>query len=167
MFNLLRALIYASGFVAAILLFVPARILAGTGLTRAPTLGVPELLVVAVAVAGALLAGWSIVTFAFVGKGTAAPFDPPRRLVVSGPYRYVRNPIYIGAGLGLGAAAFIYRSLALLGYLALLAVVIQALVVWYEEPTLRRTFGAEYAAYCRRVHRWLPRRPAESGGGES
>ena len=66
--------------------------------------------------AGGALALWCILAFALVGKGTPAPFDPPRRLVVAGPYRYVRNPMYIGAGLALTGAAMFYGSLRLLSY---------------------------------------------------
>ena len=103
------------------------------------------------------LALWCVLTFALVGRGTPAPFDPPRRLVVRGPYRFVRNPMYIGAAIALAGAALFYRSLPLLGYLALFLLVTHLFVCVYEEPTLRRAFGAEYEAYCRRVRRWWPR----------
>jgi protein-S-isoprenylcysteine O-methyltransferase Ste14 len=106
---------------------------------------------------GAALALWCIVTFAVIGRGTPAPFDPPRRLVVIGPYRLVRNPMYLGAGLALARAALFYESRALLGYCAAFAFVMYLFVVVYEEPTLRATFGAPYVRYCERVHRWWPR----------
>jgi protein-S-isoprenylcysteine O-methyltransferase Ste14 len=92
-----------------------------------------------------------------VGKGTPAPFDPPRRLVIRGPYRYLRNPMYLGAALALLGAALFYRSLPLLGYVGGFLLVTHGFVVWYEEPTLGRLFGAEYQAYRTRVRRWLPR----------
>src|SRR5450631_479492 len=82
--------------------------------------------------------------------------DPPRRLVVRGPYRFVRNPMYISAGLALAGAALFYESLPLLGYIGLYFVATHLFVVWYEEPVLRHTFGQEYEAYCRRVRRWWP-----------
>jgi protein-S-isoprenylcysteine O-methyltransferase Ste14 len=110
-----------------------------------------------VAAAGGALALWCIGTFAVVGKGTPAPFDPPRRLVIRGPYRYVRNPMYLGAALALLGAAFFYRSLPLLGYAGVFLLVTHVFVVAYEEPTLGRLFGAEYRAYRTRVRRWLPR----------
>ncbi len=112
-----------------------------------------------VGVAGGALALWSIVTFGLFGRGTPAPFDPPRKLVVQGPYRYVRNPMYIGAALALCGAALFYRSTALLGYAGLFLLSTHAFIVWYEEPTLARLFGAEYEAYRARVGRWLMRRP--------
>jgi len=68
----------------------------------------------------------------------------------------VRNPMYWGAGLALLGAAAFYRSLALAGYALVLFGVTQALVRGYEEPTLRKLFGSEYEAYCRRVGRWWP-----------
>ena len=105
-----------------------------------------------------MLALSCVLTFAFIGKGTPAPFDPPRRLVVQGPYRIVRNPMYMGAGMALGGAALFYRSSALAAYVVLFLLVTHLFVVWYEEPTLRGLFGAEYDAYCRRVRRWGPRR---------
>lgn len=141
-----------------LLVFLPSRILQGSGFVRPPTIGLVEVAGILVGVGGGALAVWCILTFALVGKGTPAPFDPPRRLVVAGPYRYVRNPMYIGAGLAVSGAAIFYRSLPLLGYVGLFLVATQAFVVFYEEPTLTRMFGEEYRAYRTRVRRWLPRR---------
>ena len=108
-----------------------------------------------------MLALWCIVTFAVRGRGTPAPFDPPRRLVMLGPYRHLRNPMYLGAGIALAGAALFYRSLALLGYLVAFLLVTHLFVLLYEEPALRSTFGAEYEDYCRRVSRWIPRRSSK------
>lgn len=137
---------------------MPGRILERSGIVRPAQLGAAEYAGLAVAVAGGALALWCIVTFAVVGRGTPAPFDPPRRLVVRGPYRYVRNPMYLGAALALAGAALFYRSTPLFGYTGLFLVATHLFVVWYEEPTLARLFGAEYDAYRARVRRWLPRR---------
>jgi protein-S-isoprenylcysteine O-methyltransferase Ste14 len=109
-----------------------------------------------VAAAGALLALWCVVTFVAIGKGTPAPFDPPRRLVVRGPYRFVRNPMYLGGALALAGAALFYQSLLLLAYGSIFLFAACLFVLFYEEPTLRRTFGADYEAYRRHVGRWLP-----------
>ena len=118
-----------------------------------------------VGVAGGAVALWCVLTFALVGKGTPAPFDPPRHLVVAGPYRYVRNPMYLGAAFALAGAAIFYRSLALLGYVSLFLLTTHAFVVLYEEPTLRRLFGQEYRAYQARVRRWLPRFAVRDSSG--
>lgn len=154
---LARAMTYAALFVGLLLVFVPGRLLTRSGITRPPAIGLPQIMGMLIAAAGAALALWCILTFVVVGRGTPAPFDPPRRLVVRGPYRMVRNPMYIGAGLALAGAALFYRSLTLLGYAALFMLVAYLFVVWYEEPTLGRTFGEEYEGYRRRVRRWWPR----------
>jgi protein-S-isoprenylcysteine O-methyltransferase Ste14 len=118
-----------------------------------------------VGVAGGALALWCIVTFALAGRGTPAPFDPPRKLVVQGPYRYVRNPMYVGAVLALCGAALFYRSIPLFGYAALFLLATHLFVVVYEEPTLARLFGSEYEKYRARVGRWLPRGPTAARSG--
>src|SRR5439155_10264454 len=97
-----------------------------------------------------------VVTFALSGRGTPAPFDPPRRLVIRGPYRFVRNPMYVGAVLALVGSALFYACYAALGYAALFLVCLHLLVVFYEEPGLRHAFASDYDEYCRKVKRWLP-----------
>ncbi|MGH7674042.1 MAG: methyltransferase family protein [Gemmatimonadales bacterium] len=156
MIVLIRALVYASLCIGFVLVYLPAQVLARSGIVRPPAIGLPQVAAMVVGAAGAALALWCILTFAVVGKGTPAPFDPPRRLVVRGPYRFVRNPMYIGAGLALAGAALFYPSLAVLGYTALFFLITHVFVLFYEEPTLRRTFGEEYVEYCRRVRRWWP-----------
>ena len=84
------------------------------------------------------------------------PLDPPRTLVVRGPYAYVRNPMYLGAALALAGAAAYYEAGALWAYAAAFLLSTHAFVVLYEEPTLRRTFGAQYETYCLNVRRWWP-----------
>lgn len=153
MFNLLRALIYGSILVGLVLLFVPT-----PGIERPAATGVWQIIGMAVGGAGAVLALWCVVTFAFIGKGTPVPLDPPRRLVVGGPYRFVRNPMAVGVGLVLTGAALFYQSWLLLGYTALFFLIIHLLILLYEEPTLRRSFGSQYDAYVERVGRWWPRR---------
>ena len=158
---LIRALTYASLFIGLVLVFVPARVLEWSGVVR-PEIGTVQIVGIAAAVVGGTLAIWCVLTFALAGKGTPAPFDPPRRLVVRGPYRFVRNPMYIGAGLALAGASLFFESLALAGYTALFFIVTHLFVRYYEEPTLRRTFGEEYEVYCSGVGRWLPGRSARS-----
>lgn len=157
MLVLVRAVTYAALFVGLVLVFLPARVLSRSGVIPPPAIGVRQVAGMVVVGGGAALALWCVLTFALVGRGTPAPFDPPRRLVVQGPYRVVRNPMYIGAGLALGGAALFYQSVPLLSYMGLFLLVTHLFVVWYEEPTLRRTFGKAYEAYCGRVRRWWPR----------
>ena len=156
MFVLVRVVTYAALFIGLVLIYVPARLLSWSGIVRPAAIGVPQVAGMVIGAAGAAVALWCIFTFASVGRGTPAPFDPPRRLVIRGPYRFVRNPMYIGAGLALAGAALFYESLPLLGYTCFFFFATHLFVVWYEEPTLRRTFEQEYEAYCHRVRRWWP-----------
>jgi protein-S-isoprenylcysteine O-methyltransferase Ste14 len=153
---LIRTVIYATVFIGFVLVYLPASVLSRAGVTRPAAIGAAQVGGMAVGAAGAALALWCIFTFALVGKGTPAPFDPPRRLVVRGPYRRVRNPMYVGAVLALAGAAWFYQSVALLGFTGLFALATHLFVIAYEEPTLRRTFGDEYLTYCRHVRRWWP-----------
>jgi protein-S-isoprenylcysteine O-methyltransferase Ste14 len=156
MFVLVRVVTYSALFIGLVLIYVPARLLSWSGLVRPAAIEAQQIAAMGIGAAGAAVALWCIFTFAMIGRGTPAPFDPPRRLVIQGPYRFVRNPMYIGAGLALAGAALFYKSLPLLGYAGFFFLATHLFVVWYEEPTLRRTFGQEYEAYCRRVRRWWP-----------
>jgi protein-S-isoprenylcysteine O-methyltransferase Ste14 len=158
MFIIARAVVYATLFIGFFLIFVPARLLTSSGIVAPPTFGLWQATGMLLAAAGAALALSCVLTFALVGKGTPAPFDPPRRLVVRGPYRFVRNPMYIGAALAMTGAAIYYRSVALLAYVGVFLLVTHLFVMAYEEPTLRRIFGKDYEAYCARVGRWWPGR---------
>jgi protein-S-isoprenylcysteine O-methyltransferase Ste14 len=92
--------------------------------------------------------------FFSVGRGTLAPFDPPRVLVVRGLYRYTRNPMYNGVLAALAGEAWLYRSAALLEFAAVMLVLFHLMVVIYEEPTLEAQFGESYRAYRGAVPRW-------------
>lgn len=110
---------------------------------------------------------WCAIEFALRGLGTPAPFDPPRRLVVSGLYRGVRNPMYVGLGIALIGEALLLPQIGreMLMMIALLAVVVGLMVTFVEEPALRRQFGADYDDYCRHVGRWIPGlKPFDKGG---
>ncbi|MGA8103031.1 MAG: isoprenylcysteine carboxylmethyltransferase family protein [Candidatus Acidiferrales bacterium] len=156
MFVTFRAITYSTLFVGLLLIYLPARVLSWSGIVRPTVIAGPQIIGIILASAGAVVALWCIFTFAWIGRGTPAPFDPPRRLVIRGPYRFVRNPMYIGATLALGGAALFYESVPLLAYGAIFLLACHLFVVWYEEPTLQRTFGPGYEAYCHRVRRWWP-----------
>jgi protein-S-isoprenylcysteine O-methyltransferase Ste14 len=158
MFVVVRAVTYASIFIGLVLVFVPARLLSAAGVTGPASIGTLQVAGMIIGAAGAVLALWCVLTFAFVGRGTPAPFDPPRRLVVRGPYRFARNPMYIGAGLALAGAALFYWSWRLLAFTALFLLATHLFVLLYEEPTLSRLFGAEYEEYRRTVRRWWPQK---------
>src|SRR6266436_8055343 len=116
MFVFARAVAYAALFIGFVLIYLPARLLSRTGIVRPAAIEVQQVAGMVIGAAGAAVALWCIFTFASVGRGTPMPLDPPRRLVIQGPYRFVRNPMYIGAGLALASAALFYKSLPLLGY---------------------------------------------------
>lgn len=106
---------------------------------------------------GFLVLVWCVRDFFVSGRGTLAPWDPPRHLVVVGLYQFVRNPMYVGVltlVLGWSLAA---GSEWLAWYAAAVAVKFHLRVVFYEEPTLLRLFGAGWTAYAAAVPRWLPR----------
>src|SRR5437763_10362793 len=160
-FALLRTLIVAPLFVALWLWFVP-RWIAGPRVFADPRpLG---WIVVAI---GAIIGLPCVWEFAWRGLGTPAPFDPPRRLVITGPYRFVRNPMYVGMGIALLGEALVFPHITwlLLAMIVSLWAVVSVFIIEYEEPTLRRMFGADYEAYFRAVRRWIPRfRPWYSDG---
>jgi len=114
-------------------------------------------LAVPVMLAGAALAVTCIATFVVIGRGTPAPFDPPRQFVAVGPYRCVRNPMYIGGALLLAGFALYLRSGAALAFCLPWLLLAHIFVLAYEEPALREKFGAPYETYCRTVPRWIPR----------
>ena len=95
--------------------------------------------------------------FALQGLGTPAPIAPPRNLVVSGLYRYVRNPIYVAVVAVILGQGVLFADSRLLVYGALLWLFFHLAVIVHEEPTLRQSFGAEYESYCANVPRWIPR----------
>jgi protein-S-isoprenylcysteine O-methyltransferase Ste14 len=107
--------------------------------------------------AGLALVVWTVTLFVKVGRGTLAPWDPTSRLVVRGPYRYVRNPMITGVGAILAGQALFFRSWAIAIELVLFALVNAIYFPLIEEPGLSRRFGAEYEEYRARVPRWLPR----------
>lgn len=97
--------------------------------------------------------------FAVRGQGTPAPIDPPKKFVRRGPYKWVRNPMYLAVLALVGAEAVFLASWHIAVYLVCLACVFHLIVLLYEEEVLRRNFGAIYEDYRRDVPRWLPRKP--------
>jgi protein-S-isoprenylcysteine O-methyltransferase Ste14 len=102
---------------------------------------------------------WCAETFTFIGKGTPAPIDAPKVLVKEGPYRWVRNPMYIAVLSVVIGEAILFRSFMLAGYALLVGVVVHLFVVSVEEPSLHSQFGESYETYLRTVPRWFPRSP--------
>jgi protein-S-isoprenylcysteine O-methyltransferase Ste14 len=112
--------------------------------------------VVPVAV-GCVLLLWCVRDFYVAGKGTLAPWDPPKRLVIVGLYRFVRNPMYVSVLTLLTGWAVAAGSLRLGVYTVILAIAFHLRVLLFEEPRLAKLFGADWIAYKTSVRRWLPR----------
>ena len=107
-------------------------------------------------IGGAILL-WSFWNFLVEGRGTPAPIDPPKELVVVGFYRYVRNPMYVGIFLILIGHFLWFGFWLLLAYAALAFITTHLFVTFYEEPTLKQNFGTAYEEYLKKVPRWIPR----------
>jgi protein-S-isoprenylcysteine O-methyltransferase Ste14 len=115
------------------------------------------------AAAGALVLLDSFARFAIKGLGTPAPVFPTRYLVITGLYRYVRNPMYVAVVAVIVGQGLILGNVRVLEYGALVWLCFHLFVVVYEEPTLRATFGLEYEGFCSGVPRWIPRLSAWRG----
>ena len=108
-------------------------------------------------VIGGIILLWSFWNFLIDGRGTPAPIDPPKELVATGFYRYVRNPMYVGVLLILIGHFLWFKNVWLIVYAAVAFLIVHLFVTLYEEPTLKKEFGAAYEAYLKRVPRWIPR----------
>src|ERR1700737_637345 len=153
---LAKTLLFTVLVPGTVTIYVPRRILLSRSGNDVLPIGPLRYLGAALLAAGAAVYLWCAWDFATAGRGTPAPIDPPRRLVVRGLYRNVRNPMYLGILLLLGGEALLFRSRALLAYAALVFLFFFVFVVAYEEPALRRKFGQDYERYCDRVPRWIP-----------
>ena len=116
---------------------------------------------IALGACGLLKCVWD---FAAIGRGTLSIVDPPRKLVVRGLYRYVRNPMYVSVLTIVFGEALFFQSKPLLQYALGCLLAVHLIVTFYEEPTLRRRFGESYVDYCRAVRRWLPGKRFEPKG---
>jgi len=152
--NALKSLLYLVFEAGVFALYVPLALLR-TG-TRIET-GLLSFLAIPLWLIGSLIVLWSFWTFTFMGRGTPYPFDPPRELVATGPYCYVRNPIYVGVLLIFLGHFLWFGYWALLLYTVFSFIGVHSFIVLYEEPTLKKKFGAAYEEYLQKVPRWIPR----------
>jgi protein-S-isoprenylcysteine O-methyltransferase Ste14 len=159
----LKSLLLTILIPGAVILFVPYLIMSLIvrlgGRAVLEGWGVPQIAGVIGFWIGAVILLHSVGMFAWEGRGTLAPFDPPKQLVVKGFYRYVRNPMYVAALMMLSGEALYFESVVLLVYAGLWFALANLVVVFYEETTLRDEFGESYDHYSRAVHRWMPGKP--------
>ena len=155
---LIKAIIILPG---TVLVFVPALILwlsAGSSMAMAPA-GVAQArfwIGLVVGVVGFVIAAWSARLLLTVGEGTPAPWAPPRKLVVLGLYRYVRNPMIRGVIRMLAAEALLLGSWPIAGWMLVFLLLKTIYLIRVEEPALERRFGEDYRRYKANVPRWIP-----------
>lgn len=161
MIMLLRHLLAIAVLPFTVTVLVPVWIARRNGISPTSPESAADYLILVVAallfLIGATLFVTSLKRFATEGKGTLAPWDPPRYLVLRGPYRYVRNPMISGVNFVLCAEALFLRSWPHAVWAALFILANVAWIPWYEEPHLEKLFGEEYREYKRHVRRFLPR----------
>lgn len=155
-FTIFRSLIYAPLF---ILLFwwIAERVRVFDPLIGIILPGWTRPIGVILMIGGGILALFCIAVFIVIGKGTPAPFDPPREFVAKGPYAYVRNPMYIGGLILLAGLGLDQHSPSIFILTVLLLGIVHLFVILYEEPKLESTFGEGYRVYKTRIHRWIPK----------
>lgn len=157
----LRANMYAVLVIGFFLVLLPVAVISLAGLqplSMPPGFpGVLRAFGLLLVVVGGSLSYTCMTTFVLKGHGTAFPTDPPKKFVVLGPYRYVRNPMYIGnLTLAVGVGIFIASGTYLI-YALVLAIVTHFYIVFSEEPQLVRRFGQDYLDYCKTTNRWIPK----------
>ena len=157
--QLVKAIVILPG---TALVFVPGAILwlvseSGTAMAPAGPAQARFWLAIALGTCGFTLAVWTTRLFRTVGEGTPAPWAPPRRLVVRGPYRHVRNPMITSVLLLLGAESLVFGSWHLAGWMLVFFLGNAIYFPWVEERALERRFGDDYRHYRANVPRWIPR----------
>jgi protein-S-isoprenylcysteine O-methyltransferase Ste14 len=161
LFDAIRAILYSLGFIWLWgWLAVSVR-----QYDKGIGIGIPSWMAglgIAVTTAGGILAILCISTFVLRGHGTPAPFDAPRQFVIVGPYRYVRNPMYVGGFAVLLGMSIYLRSISILLLSLAFCFVVSLFVHLYEEPHLQAVFGMPYESYCQSVPRWIPGMPGKS-----
>ena len=155
----LKNLLFTLVVPGTVAVYLPLFIAQSRPLTSGP------LFVIALALlaVGGTIYAWCVWDFATFGRGTPAPLDAPKKLVVRGLYRYTRNPMYVGVLTVILGWAVLFKAAALGLYGLIVGSCFHLFIVLYEERQLQQEFGGEYEDYCRRVSRWLPRlrhRPA-------
>ena len=106
---------------------------------------------------GVIVLLWCFWDFLTKGRGTPAPIDPPKELVITGLYNYVRNPMYVGVLITIIGHFLWFKTIWMIVYAAVVFLAFNLFVTLYEEPHLKKTFGAAYEDYTKKVPRWIPR----------
>ena len=155
MLLLLKNLVFTVLVPGTVAVLIPYQIVSRGATARPPAAAFA--VAMPVAALGLAIYFWCLWDFAITGRGTPAPIDPPKVLVVRGLYRYVRNPMYLGVLSIIAGWNLAFRTSALLQYGIAVAIAFHLFVLLLEEPLLRHQFGAAYESYLRTVPRWIPR----------
>jgi len=150
----IRSLFFLALLPGVVAGYVPYRIALGSGALGLPAFSLAPVIAGALTLVGVSVLLRCVWDFFAEGKGTLAPIDPPRHLVIRGLYQYTRNPMYNGVVIILLGEAWLVRSLSILSYAAAVLLAFHLFVVVYEEPVLEAKFGEAYIAYRRAVPRW-------------
>jgi protein-S-isoprenylcysteine O-methyltransferase Ste14 len=137
--------------------YIPLRIANGLDQTLGFKPGLLQIVGGLCVLVGSAVYLWCLWDFAVFGRGTPAPIDAPKRLVVQGPYRYVRNPMYVGVLLVIVGWSTLFQSWPIARYAIGAALFVHLFVILVEEPSLQRRFGDDYDRYREAVGRWIPR----------
>lgn len=155
--TVLKSLLFLLVAPGTVLVLVPYWLLRSDVLTISLPLGAFRWFGLLPAITGLTILLWSFWAFAFYGRGTPSPSDPPKVFVAEGLYRFVRNPMYVGVLLILIGEVFLFQSPLLIFFSIAVFLAFHLFVVFYEEPRLHDQFGDSYARYLREVPRWIPR----------
>jgi len=153
---LLKTIIFTIFVPGTVVVYIPYRLLASESGRPFLALGFFRYVGVVPIVLGAVIYLRCAWDFTFTGRGTPAPIDPPKQLVVRGFYRWVRNPMYVGILLLLFGEAWLFESRNIFVYAAVAFLFFHIWVLLYEEPILKQKFGESYQRYCDTVPRWFP-----------
>ena len=154
--TLLKTLIFTIFVPGTVAVVIPYLLISSRSPLASAEIGIIRYTGLLLFIPGVLIYVWCAYDFA-VSRGTPAPIDPPKELVVRGLYRFVRNPMYVGVLAIVFSKAIFFGSALTAIYGAALWLMFHVFVLFYEEPTLRRLFGESYEQYCREVGRWWPR----------
>jgi protein-S-isoprenylcysteine O-methyltransferase Ste14 len=152
--NTLKTILYMGGMHGFFTYYIPYLIVSMDD--RYFDAGMVSYIAIPLWILGTSIIVWCSVDMVRKGRGTPAHVDPPKKLIVNGLYRYVRNPIYVGALLVQLGVILWWGSGMMIVYFLFFTLAYQILIVLIEEPILRHMFGEEYLAYCRQVPRWIP-----------
>ncbi len=157
MLLLLKNILFTVFMPGTVAVYIPLQVVASRGVPPPAEWNTAQFAALLPLSLGTAIYFWCVWHFAVTGRGTPAPIDPPKRLVVQGLYRYVRNPMYVGVLLVIIGWAVFFWSSAFLIYGFGVGMLVHVFVVLVEEPLLEQQFGQAYVSYREAVGRWVPR----------